>query len=464
MKIEPGAISGMKVTVMGLGLNSGGLASALFFARRGADVTVTDLRDAQTLQSSLDALRGLSVRFTLGGHEERDFLGADLVVKNPAVSPSSPFLQIARSRGAAIETDISMFLSLASNPILAVTGSKGKSTTASAIAYGLEKIDPGTKLGGNITVSPLSFLDSLDPRAPVVLELSSWQLGDLRGRGLLAPVISAFTVILPDHLDKYNGMTDYIADKTQIFREQGENSKAIFNHDDPWQNGFSGQTRAQAFFYSAQPLPEDLNGAWLEGGAGHARLGRGGIESKEILSKARIPGHHNRLNLLCAGLALRLYGVKAEVIRKALAEFPGIEHRLEMCREWNGIRFYNDSAATIPHATVEALKSVEQPIVLIAGGTDKNIDFSLLADAARELEAIVLLDGTATRKIQTALDARETRYEGPFGDLQSAVTAAVSRARRGGSVLFSPGCASFGMFLNEFDRGKKFKQIVGALG
>ncbi len=456
----------MRVTVMGLGIHGGGLASALFFARRGARVTVTDLRSAEILREPIAQLREYSIRYVLEKHDEADFAGADIVIKNPAVPPSSPYLQVARGAGAAVETDLSVFLSLAKNPILAVTGSKGKSTTASAIAFGLARVFPQARLGGNITVSPLSFLDDLAPDAPVVLELSSWQLGDLKGRGILTPVVSAFTLILPDHLDKYAGMDDYVEDKTAIFREQGPAQQAIFNLDDPWQQGFPAQTRARPFFYSAQGLPRRTCGAWLEGFDGKSRLEPGGPEEC-ILGSARIPGAHNRMNLLCAGLALRLFGVTAEVVRAALAEFPGVEHRLEMFREWEGIRFYNDSAATIPHATVQALKALQDPIVLITGGTDKNIDFSPLAETARTPRAIVLLAGTGTEKIRDVLDAQGVRYEGPFGSLGEAVDAGIARAQdarmgREVSLLFSPGCTSFGMFLNEFDRGRKFKETVTA--
>ncbi len=173
------------------------------------------------------------------------------------------------------------------------------------------------------------------------------------------------------------------------------------------------------------------------------------------------------MNLLCAGLALRLFGVTAGAVRAALAEFPGVEHRLEMFREWEGIRFYNDSAATIPHATVQALKALPDPIVLITGGTDKNIDFSPLAETARLPRAIVLLAGTGTEKIRGVLDAQQVSYEGPFGSLREALDVGIMRARgamtdRGVSILFSPGCTSFGMFLNEFDRGRKFKETVTA--
>jgi len=460
LRIEPKAIPGMKVTVMGLGINGGGLASALFFARRGAEVTVTDLRDREALAASLAALEGLPVRLVLGRHEQGDFEKADLVVKNPAVPPGSPFLQAARAHGAAVETDLSIFLALARNPIIAVTGSKGKSTTASAIAFGLARVDPGTKLGGNIAVSPLSFLDGLGGRAPVVLELSSWQLGDLRGRGLLAPVVSAFTVILPDHLDRYPGMVEYVADKKAIFQEQLPGAKAVFNLDDPWQREFPRETRATSYFYSAGPLPEGVRGAWLEEEEGRALVADAAKPPAAILGSARIAGAHNRMNLLCAGLALHLFGVKAEVVRKSLEEFPGVEHRMEMFREWREIRFYNDSAATIPHATAEAVRTLEQPLVLIAGGTDKNLDFSPLRGLARKPAAIVLVAGTATEKIRALLDEEGVPYEGPFGELAPAVEAAIAAARPGGSVLFSPGCTSFGMFLNEFDRGARFKRTV----
>jgi UDP-N-acetylmuramoylalanine--D-glutamate ligase len=460
LRIDPNAIPGMKVTVMGLGLNGGGLASAQFFARRGAEVTVTDLRGREALAASLAALEGLPVRLVLGRHEQSDFEKADLVVKNPAVSPGSPFLRAAREHGAAVETDISIFLALAKNPVLAVTGSKGKSTTASAIAFGLARVAPGTRLGGNIAVSPLSFLDELPGRAPVVLELSSWQLGDLRGRGLLRPVVSAFTVILPDHLDKYPGMAEYVADKKAIFQEQQPGAKAVFNLDDPWQREFPRETRATSYFYSAGRLPDGMRGAWLEEDEGRALVADAAKPPAAILGPTRVPGAHNRMNLLCAGLALRLFGVKAEVVRKSLAEFPGVEHRLEMFLEWRGIRFYNDSAATIPHATAEAVRALEKPIVLIAGGTDKNLDFSPLRALARKPAAIVLLEGTATEKISALLDKEGVRYEGPFSELAPAVEAAIAAAGPGGSVLFSPGCTSFGMFLNEFDRGARFKRTV----
>jgi UDP-N-acetylmuramoylalanine--D-glutamate ligase len=479
LKVDLTALSGARVTVMGLGIHGGGLASARFFAQRGARVTVTDLRPARILESAMEQLHDYPVRYVLERHDEDDFANADLVIKNPAVAPTSPFLQKARERGVPIETDLSVFFSIARNPIIAVTGSKGKSTTASAIAFGLSAVYPGTRLGGNITVSPLSFLDELAPDAPVVLELSSWQLGDLKGKGVLEPVVSAFTVILPDHMDKYAGMADYIADKKVVFEEQSSDQKAVFNLDDPLQKGFPGETRARSFFFSARELPSGLCGAWQAGDVGMARIVPG-RDAEEILGTALLPGAHNRQNLLCAGLVLLLYGIPAPSIRDGLAKFPGIEHRMELFLSWKGIRFYNDSAATIPHATVEAVRALTGAVVLITGGTDKNIDFSPLADAVKVPRAIVLLSGTGTEKIRPLLSAAHVSADGPFDNLKDAVVQAIARAgdlasgpvpgaspeagpAGGVSILFSPGCTSFGMFLNEFDRGRKFKEIAAAL-
>ncbi len=450
------SLAGLRVTVMGLGLHGGGLASAQFFARRGARVTVTDLKDAAALEASLARLQG--VRTVLGRHDEADFAQADLVIKNPGVRPSSPFLQAAREHGVPIETDISVFLRCAANPVLAVTGTKGKSTTAAAMHHVLAAARPGARLGGNITVSPLAFVDELDAAAPVVLELSSWQLGDLRGKGLLDPAVSVVTNLMPEHMNYYAGMEDYVADKKVIFQEQTGAHAALFNGDDPLQAGFAGETRARAFAFSrargAGP------GAWLDGARG---VGDVAGEREILLEETRLPGMHNRMNLLAAATALRLFAVEAAAIREGLAGFPGLEHRLELVREKGGARFYNDSAATMPHATVEALRALPAPVLLIAGGTDKNIDFAPLVAEARRAAGIFLLQGSATEKLAALLDAAAVRYQGPYATMEAVVAAAAAQARPGASVLLSPGCASFGMFENEFDRGRRYKAIVQAL-
>jgi len=468
--VDLAAVSGMRVTVMGLGLNGGGLESARFFARRGAAVTVTDLRGADVLAPSIRALEGLPLRYVLGRHEEADFRDTDLVIKNPGVPPTSVYLQAARRAGVPVETDLSVFLRLAPNPLIAVTGSKGKSTTASAIHHGLMTMFPEARLAGNITISPLSFLADLAPTAPVVLELSSWQLGDLAGRGLLKPGLSAMTRILPDHLDKYPGMAEYVADKKAVFREQEPGAFAVFNHDDPWQADFPKETAAAARFFSAEPLPDGMRGAWLEGDGGFCNAVDGAGGKEPILpASVQLRGLHNRMNLLCAGLCLRLSGVEAAAVRSALAGFTGVEHRLEPLGTWKGIRFYNDSAATIPDAAAAAVRALDRPVVLIAGGTDKNLDFTPLLEAADIPARILLLAGTATERIRPLLERAGIPYTGPYQGIREAVEAArdaaleLAASSGTASVVLSPGCASFGMFLNEFDRGRKYKAAVASI-
>jgi UDP-N-acetylmuramoylalanine--D-glutamate ligase len=470
LTLRPADIASLRVTVMGLGLHGGGLASALFFARRGARVTVTDHRgDTSAFEPFLAELEAHRVRTVLGRHESRDFTDTDLVVKNPAVPLSSPYLRLARERGIPVETDLSVFLGLCPGPVLAVTGSKGKSTAATALHRCLRTRYPGSRLGGNITVSPLGFLEELGPEDPVVLELSSWQLADLRGCNLLAPRVGLVTRILPDHLDKYPDMASYVADKKVLFASQKRDQFAVFNADDPWQRDFPAGTAAEVQWFSGAPLGPEHRGAFLEGGAGLRR--EAGRTETLLPARLQLPGEHNRLNLLAAALAARLFGLQPASIAAALASFPGIEHRLELVAEREGVRIYNDSAATIPEAAAAALASLPAPVFLIAGGTDKNLDFRPLAEAAGRAAGIFLLSGSATRKIESLFRAEGITFEGPYPGLAEALDraweAARGRAARtdsaGASLLFSPGCASFELFLNEFDRGRKFKELVGSL-
>jgi len=444
---------------MGLGLNGGGLASALFLAKHGAELTVTDMKDEAALAEPLTALAGKPIRFVLGRHELDDFSSADLVIKNPAVRPDSPYILAAR----AVETDISLFLRLTRAPIVAVTGSKGKSTTSSAIHHGFVAAGKRAFLGGNIATSPLSFIDETGPDTPVVLELSSWQLADMRTLGLLKPEIALIMSIMPDHMNRYRSMEDYVADKRLIYSAQDEACWTLCNRDDPWGPSFAAETRARVAWYADRD--EGLPGAWLEPPTEGADRRRGffaGADGpEEILGRELlVPGSHQRKNLLGAALALRLSGLEASTIRGALSSFPGVEHRLEYFAEKHGVRWYNDSAATIPQAVAAALASFESPIVLITGGTDKNLDFAPVRAAYAKSRLVILLAGSGTDKLRPILDEEGVPYLGPFTELADAVHEAATRSRPGDVVILSPGCTSFGMFLHEFDRGQKFKEAV----
>jgi UDP-N-acetylmuramoylalanine--D-glutamate ligase len=435
---------------MGLGLNGGGLATAKFLLSRGAVVTVTDMKDASAFVGPVNELTAFAaargyppVRFVLGRHEMADFEKADMVLKNPIVHPDSPYL-LASKR---VETDMGLFL--AENParLTAVTGSKGKSTTAAAVHYALEKYHGQTSrgkayLGGNITVSPLSFLDDLTEDDDVVLELSSWQLGDLRGKTagaapLLKPRVAVLTAIMPDHQNWYHGMEPYVADKCVIYQQQDENDTTV-TLDDVWGRRFLAETRAKKVSIADTPA-----------------------ELRSLVP--HIPGSHNKQNLALAGLALAELGLPLPFIADSLEQYPGIEHRLEFFHTYNGVRYYNDSAATVPEAAASALAALPGS-VFVTGGTDKELDFaplaSALADSCCQVRAVILLSGSGTDKLIPLLAQNDIAYQGPFDRLDDAVQAAVAAACPGHAVLFSPGCTSFGMFTNEFDRGRQFKASV----
>ena len=437
---------------MGLGLHGGGAAAARFLAERGCIVTVTDLRSKQVLTSSIEGLRDLSIRYVLERHEDRDFTSADIVIKNPAVPQTSRFLELAQR----IETDISLFLRFANPDLIAVTGSKGKSTTVSAIHHVLERAGRKAFLGGNITTSPLSFFDGVTEGTPVVLELSSWQLADLADMGVLDPHVSIVLNVLRDHQNRYVDMKEYIADKRVLCEGQSDNHVAILNYDDTTVRTFAQHTHARVDFFSSMELPDSLRGGWLEDGCGFENTG--GSKRLVVDDNLRIPGDHSRLNLLAAGIALRAYGLDHNQIVAGLASFRGIRHRLEAVAKKNGITYVNDTTATIPDATIAATRAYDVPIHLIAGGTDKELDFEILEEL--EVESVHLIAGSATDHMIEVLDRNHTSFYGPFDSLDMAVASATCLAKAGSIVLFSPGCTSFELFRNEFHRGDVFVELV----
>ncbi len=441
---------------MGLGLHGGGLSSAMFFAERGAYLTVTDLRDENILRPIINKLKKYKIKYVLGEHREEDFINADLVIKNPAVPLSSPFLKLAKQ----IETDISIFLKYNKRPIIAVTGSKGKSTTVSAIFEVLHQINNDTKLGGNITTSPLNFIDECKNKdgSAVILELSSWQLADLKGKNLLVPRISVITNIMPDHQNRYSSMEEYVEDKKLIYADQSNNDYLICNYNDKYGKIFAQETNAKVFFVSAGSLPENTDGAYIDNYNCYVRI-KGKVE-KVLPKELKIPGEHNRLNLLYAAMVLRLYGIETGKISKGLENFTGIAHRMELVAIKNNVSWYNDSASTIPQATAAALKGAGNPVRLIAGGTDKKLDFNGTIEAFALAKEIYLLKGSATDRLIKLLDNANIPYKGPYNNLKTVVKKAAKESQPGEIIIFSPGATSFGMFNNEFDRGDQFRQIV----
>jgi UDP-N-acetylmuramoylalanine--D-glutamate ligase len=446
-----------EVTVMGLGLHGGGLEVCRFLCDLGARVTATDLRSAEDLAPSLEKLASYQIRYVLGEHNMDDFTKADVVIKNPAVSVDSPYLKKAKK----VETDLSLFLQFTTNPIIAVTGSKGKSTTVTALHYILSEAYPGCRLGGNITISPLSFINELKGDEPVILELSSWQLADLRGRDLLKPEISLITNIMHDHQNKYNSIEDYVLDKEEIFLHQTEDQTALIPLNERGKK-WAKKTKAQVSFFSLDGNEESDNlQFFMRGERGIVRINN--KESDILPKQLTVPGRHFRCNMLLAGAAAVLYGQTPENIKERLASFPGVPHRMEVVRKWKDRTFINDTAATIPDALTAALESFERPPLLICGGTDKELDLSPMETIEGKAAGIYLLAGSASDRMIPYFEKSGLPWEGPFDSLEEAFTLAVSNSQEGDTLILSPGATSFGMFLNEFDRGNQFKALVNGL-
>jgi len=446
---------------MGLGLHGGGLAITKFLAKQGAVLTVTDLKNQKQLKPSIEKLKAFRIKYVLGKHHLEDFRNADMIIQNPGVRRDSRFLAVARKQGIPIETDLSLFLKLCpSAEIIGITGTKGKSTTSS-LAYQIIKAwKKDTILGGNIRISPLDYLPKIKKDTPVVLELSSWQLEGLEA-SKFSPRFSLITNVLIDHLNTYKNINDYAQAKSLIFKFQKPDDVLVLNKDNNRTRQMAKTAEEKVYFYSLQKLNKNENGSFLEKNwlifqdkGNRQRI----IRQNEI----QVPGSHNLSNILGAITLVKNFGVPNPIIKKVIRQFKGIEGRLQLAREFKGIKYYNDTTATTPDAVIAALNSFEQKVVLLAGGTDKKLIFKDLARVVKEkVRALILFEGTATDKLVAELKKINFNQELVFVDsMPEAFKQAKYILREGDIFLLSPGAASFGLFINEFDRGDQFNKAV----
>jgi UDP-N-acetylmuramoylalanine--D-glutamate ligase len=437
--VDPRKIfKGKKVTVMGLGLLGRGLGDTLFLVRCGARVTVTDLKTADQLGPSLKKLEGLPVTIHVGGHDEADFVNADMILRNADVPRSSKFLRIAAEHGVPIEMDESLFCKNFSGDVVGITGTRGKTTTTTLIHKILSAARSRVFLAGNIMgQATLPLLENVGQEDTVVLELSSWQLQGFHD-ARLSPNAAVFTNIHPDHLNRYADMDEYIHDKKAIFLYQKAADFCIFNGDQAQTRELAEEAPAGKSFFSTEDVPPTWD--------------------------IRLPGRHNRENVAAATCLARKMRVQERVIRSTVEAFRGVEHRLQWLGEKNGVGFINDATSTTPVAGCAALDSTEgKRILLIAGGSDKKLDLRPFANAAASRTyRIALLEGDATEDLygKIASAGGEHKVVGRFGNLENAVKRLLEEAERGDVVLLSPACASFGMFRNEFHRGDTFIRVV----
>ena len=452
-----------KITVFGLGLHGGGVAVVKFLVSQGAKVIVTDINSKEKLAPSLEKLKGLkNIQFVLGQHRREDFSKVDMVIKNPAIPWTDKQIQIALENRVPVEMDSSLFFKFCKNPIIGITGTKGKTTTATLIYEILKSAGKNPIKIGIGQVPVLDKLLLLKKDSIPVFELSSWRLSAL-GAAKLSPHIAVFKNIMPDHLNYYGTMEKYLQDKKYIFLNQKPKDWLIKNIDDEVLVEATGGARGQIIGFSYNPLKRS-RAVFIEDECIY--LNNGNDVVKLIAVKdITIPGRHNLSNVMAAIGATYAWGLSAIQIKKALPELKGAAHRLEFVRKINGIKYYNDTAATIPDAAISALKAFEKPIVLIAGGADKKLEFAKFAEAICEkVKGLVLLKGEATEKLLA--EFKKCATESFLAEIvvvdsmDKALETANVFASDGDIILLSPGAASFGLFANEFDRGDKFKEAV----
>lgn len=435
-----------KVTVMGLGLLGRGVGDAAYIAEAGAaEVIVTDLKTETELQESFIRMKGFeNVVWRLGEHREEDFRDRDFILVAAGVPMDSPYLEAARAAGVPLKQSAALFAELAKIPVIGVTGTRGKSTVTHMIHHVLSVVTgEHILLGGNIRgVSNLQLLKEVKEDSLCVMELDSWQLQGW-GWSEMSPQIAVFTTFMEDHLNYYQkagrtkeeAMQQYFLDKANIFRCQ-EDSGVLVTTPEVFELAkvHGNLTLSQeVVLVDGSEFPEDAH--------------------------LSMPGEHNRLNAALATAALKAVSLTEEQIFEALASFPGVPGRLEYLGDFDGVSIYNDNNATTPQATARGLQAVAEEskknVILLAGGAYKELDPAPMIEAiGRYCKAVVLLPGTGTDRIKEQVAAEV------HTDMESAVIAALSLCGPGDILLFSPGFASFGLFLNEYDRNDQFLEAV----
>jgi UDP-N-acetylmuramoylalanine--D-glutamate ligase len=379
----------------------------------------------------------------------------DLIILSPGVNARTPRFQALRDSGIILISEIEFAYHFSPGNIIAVTGTNGKSTTVSLIHHILDQAGKDNVLAGNIGNPLIAELDNLNRDTVIVLEVSSFQLEEIVH---FKPHIAVLLNISPDHLDRYSDLNDYIAAKLSISKNQNPGDFVILNHDDPILERGVGTKARQIWFSTRQSLNP---GCYLK----DARVIENWDSFREKISIEMSPlkGLHNRENMLAAITAVRIAGVNGKQVESALGSFRGLPHRIESLGSINGIEFINDSKATNIDASLKSLSSFNSGVVLILGGKDKGSDFSLLADAIEKRTRRVLLIGEAAEIIQRQLSPLTDKLE-RVKDMREAVVKGYRILKeKGGTVLLSPGCASFDMFDNFRHRGDVFKQEFAAL-
>jgi UDP-N-acetylmuramoylalanine--D-glutamate ligase len=445
-------LNNKRVLVVGLGKS--GVASALFMKAHGAKVTVSDTKSGDELRNEIPVLLDHGITVETGGHGDRTFRGQDLIVVSPGVPVDAPPLVQARALGEAVIGEIELAAQFLPGPIVAITGSNGKTTTTTLTGEIMTAAGFPALVGGNIGTPAISLAERAKPETVIVLEISSFQLETIQ---TFRPKVAVVLNVTPDHLDRHRTFEIYAGAKARIFENQQTSDFAVLNADDPTCVAMGSRTRAQVFWFSRSK--EVQLGAWTHAGN---ILFRDASGQREILQVSEIPlkGAHNLENVLAAVCAGALMGCAPEKIRQAVRDFKAVEHRLEFVATIRGVDYYNDSKATNVDATIKALESFPAHIHLILGGKDKGSDYTVLNHLLQQRVKRVYTIGAAAAKIESQIKGPEVVHA---ETLENAIRKANAVAQTGDVILLAPACASFDQFKSYEHRGRIFKEIVQTL-
>jgi UDP-N-acetylmuramoylalanine--D-glutamate ligase len=445
-------LKGKKVLVVGLGKS--GLAAALFLRRRGAQVTVSDIRSAEALANDIPSLLEEGINVEAGGHGLLTFRRQDLIVVSPGVPLDTPELAQVRSFGLPVIGELELAARFLKGKTLAITGSNGKTTTTSLVGEILKAAGLPTLVGGNIGVPVVGLIEESTDETWSVLEVSSFQLETTEQ---FRPAIAVILNITPDHLDRHGTFENYALAKERIFTVQNKEDFLVLNADNARAAAAASRSSARVYWFSLEiPVSQ---GAWVDEGQIMYRASKD-AHPETIMPLTGIPlkGEHNVENVLAAVCASRLVGASPGIIRHAVERFRAVEHRLEYVDTINGVEFYNDSKATNVDATAKAVAAFPGGIHLILGGKDKNSDYTQLADLLRSRVRAVYTIGAAAAKIESQLRGVVAIHS--CETLERAVTTAAAAAHPGEVVLLAPACSSFDQFESYEHRGRIFKELV----
>jgi len=448
--MEVSQIRGRKISVIGAARS--GVAVARLLQHHGARSFVSDKTTPDKLKAEAQTLRELGIEYELGGHSGRVY-DCSLMVISPGVPSNAPVVIEAQQRSISVVSEVEVASWFCRSPIVAITGSNGKTTTTTLIGRILGDAKKDHAVAGNIGTAFSSVVLELAPAQTAVLEISSFQLDHCE---TFRPHISAILNITQNHMDRYeHSMEKYAASKARIFMNQKDDDAVLYDADDEWTGTIIGEARCRRIPFSIHRVLNE--GAFVEDGQLVTNLR--GVRSEVIRTdEISIRGPHNLYNAMAATLAGQLMGVSTASIRATLRNFKGVEHRQEFVKEVNGVRYYNDSKATSVDAVWYALQAFDKPIVLMLGGRDKGNDYSRIADLVRKNVRAIVAMGESADKVERAFEGIKPLRRA--NSIDEAVLAAQSLAQNGDVVLLSPACASFDWFENYEQRGRVFKELV----